>query len=258
MDRRLAAIAGGVLAAAGAIGMFSRRHAPVSIDPIETDVPLADTAATDDVPEGGTMFYVSQGWSPDTPFDLGQAGMTLAAGRSAELPSPFYAVPEVQEEPEPAPVRPLSEILCELVSGYSMDADKLLVLRMALRPIGDALEAGTLEEGTALVDFDWSPGSGLVMNLVTTVLATRSYVRINVCDLAGNLRAPELDVHIRGDDVRVLPDTTARTVDLDERRSEALVTSLKLKAIQEGVAIHPGSASAVLARCRIGGTPFTN
>lgn len=250
MDRRLAAIAGGVLAAAGALSMFGRRHQPVSIDPTPTDptAPLADMSGA---PVTETH-CVAMGWSSEEPFDLEQA---LATGGSAPLPSPFYTVPDV--EPEPVPARPLAEVLYDLVSGYSMDADRLLNLKVALRPVAEAIEAGTLQEGTVVVDFDWHPGAGIMMHLAIALLATREFVRIDVCDLDGVLRAPQLNVHIRGDDVQVITDRNAQTVDLDERRSEALVTSLKIKAIAEGVSIHPGSAADVLARCRISASPFS-
>ena len=264
MDKRLAAIAGGVLAAAGALGVFGRRHATMTDDRItvDHDMPLADpTTAEDEQVEpveerpDGQKNYVGVTWSgaTDGSFDLGQA-IVAAQHSTAALPSVFYSV-----APAPvAPTRPLSDILCELVGGYNMEADKLMLLNMTLKELGDAIEAGKLEEGTAVIDFTWSPGSGLVMQLAAAVLATRDYVRINVCDQEGTLRAPELDVHIRGDDVRVVPDMNARQVDIEERRSEALVTRLKLKAIADGVAIHPGSAALVRSRCRIVGNPFPN
>jgi hypothetical protein len=247
MDRRLAAIAGGVLAAAGALGMFGRRHAAVSIDPapVEQDTPLAGTA--DAEPE---VHYIATGWTSEAPFDLGQA--PVSSGASAPLPSPFFQVPL----PESEPVRPLADTLYDLMSGYSMDAEKLLNLRIALRSLGQAIESGMLEEGAVVVDFDWHAAPGLMMNLAVAVLATAGFVRIDVCDLEGSLRAPELNVHIRGNDVQVMQDRTAQNVDLEERRSEALVTTLKIKAIADGVAIHPGSASGVLARCRVSGSPF--
>jgi len=245
MDRRLAAIAGGVLAAAEALGMFGRRHAAVSIDPtpVDQDTPLALPA--DAEPQ---VHYVGTGWTTEAPFDLGQA--LESAGGSAPLPSPFFQMPV------PETVRPLADILYDLVSGYSMEAERLLCLRLALRSLGEAIESGALEEGTVVVDFDWYGAPGLMMNLVVAVLATAGFVRIDVCDLEGSLRAPELNVHIRGNDVQVMQERTAQSVDIEERRSEALVTTLKLKAIAEGVTIHPGSAAGVLARCRISGSPF--
>lgn len=254
MDRRLAAIAGGVLAAAGALGMMSRRHVGTSETPTTTDLdaPLVDVASPDEPGKPSEPFYVATGWMPGRSFEIDQMAVGPVS-QSAALPSVTYSMPTTPPAPPP-----LGDRLVELVSSYGIPADKRLVLTLSLRAIGDAIDAGDLEEGTAVVDFDWSPGAGLLMNLAIAVIATSGYVRINVCDLDGNLRAPELDVHIRGDDMRVLPDTTARTVDLDERRSEAAVTSQKLKAIREGVRIHPGSAASVLTRCRIVGSPFTS
>jgi len=247
MDRRLAAIAGGVLAAAGALGMLGRRHAAVSIDPapVDHDAPLA---APDEAEAEPQVHYIGTGWTSGAPFDLGQA--LASAGGSAALPAPFFQVPE------PEPVRPLADTLYDLVSGYSMGADRLLHLRTALRSLGGAIESGALEEGTVVVDFDWYAAPGLMMHLAVSVLATAGFVRIDVSDLEGSLRAPELNVHIRGNDVQAIPDRTAQSVDIEERRSEALVTRLKLKAIAEGVSIHPGSAAGVLARCRVSGSPF--
>ena len=252
MDRRLAALAGGVLAAAGALGMLNRRHADASEAPTapQPDMPIFETPDAPEAPQEEQV--ISLGWEPGRPFEIDRH-VSVRLGASP-LPSVTYAIPVT---PKPV-VRPLRERLIELVASYSMPVDKRLDLTIALREIGDAIEAGHLEEGTAVVDFDWSPGAGLMMSLAVAVLATSSYVRINVCDLQGNLRAPELDVHMQGDDIRVMPDATARTVDLDERRSEAAVTRQKIKAIAQGVKIHPGSAAGVLARCRIAGTPFTS
>lgn len=246
MDRRLAAIAGGVLAAAGALGVFGRRHPAVSIDPtpVDSDGPVVEASDTD----AGAP-YVATGWTGDATFDVGQA---LAAQRtSAPVPSPFYRVPA-----EPEPARPFADTLQDLVAGYSMEADRMLLLRTGLRQLAEEIEAGRLEEGTVVVDFDWHAVPGLLMHLAVAVLATRTFVRIDVCDLDGMLRAPELNVHISGSDVRVHPDRTAQTVDIEERRSEALVTSLKIKALAAGTAIHPGSAEGVLARCRVPGRPL--
>ncbi|MFZ3482209.1 hypothetical protein [Sphingomonas sp. 3-13AW] len=235
MGRRLAAVAQGVLVAAGVISILSRRQGTFTPEP------------RDDVLRHGSH---TEAAAAKLAVQTDDQCDDHAPHPSAPLPSPFY-----EGEGSPA-AEPLSEVLPRLVDPYLVDPGKKLQLRLALRDVAGALERGDLHEGTVVVDLAWSPGAGVLIDLAIAVLATSSYVRINVCDLNGNLVAPELDVHLRGNDVRVLPDQTSRVVDLEERRSEAVVTKHKLKAIAEGRPVHPGDASAVLERCRIIRSPF--
>jgi hypothetical protein len=175
------------------------------------------------------------------PFDLATVTEAVAASSVPMPEAPQHALPE----------RPLGDVLVELVASYPVDAGRMLDLRLALQELGGAIETDVLAEGAVVVDFDWTPGPGLLMNMAIAVLATREYVRINFADTQGNLRAPELDVYIREGEVRIVPDATARSVDLDERRSEATVTRAKLRAHGQGIQVHPGDAASVLARCRI-------
>jgi hypothetical protein len=246
MDRRLAAIAGAILAGAGVAGMLARRHGPAPADdrpplPEPTDVVPAGTERQDEgghaVPTGRTPLGIAFPVAMAEAGAAGSEGATTAEAGTCVL--------------ETRPALPLGEVLAEVVSGYPLPADRMLDLRIALGRTADAIEAETLAEGTVVVRFDWSPAPGLFVEMAVSVLATREYARVNLCDAQGNLRAPELDVYVREGEVSVVPDATARTVDLEERVSEATVTSLKLRALADGVRIHPGDAASVLRRCRI-------
>jgi len=281
MDRRLAAVAGAILAGAGMLGIAGRRRG--AADPRTEDMAVTaahvpdETTIEDDAPaQVGTSATVPDHDGPVPPVGAETAaraplgvGFPIAgtwSGGSIDLGtmmgrgtvvsdltvSPFY-----RGTPKPDPTRPIADALIEVLKGYPIDPGRMVDLSRSLREMGAAIDDGRLAEATTMVDFDWLVGPGMLMSVVVSVLATREYARINFADMQGNLRAPELDVYIRGTETRVVPDATVKAMDVEERRSETAVTRAKLRAMSNGIAVHPGDAAQVLQRCRIVGSPFT-
>lgn len=283
MDRRLAVIAGAILAGAGALGMTGRRRdrpeegdaATEAVTPETGTQPAQDAMATADgsdaapaeverpAPDAPGSRRAPQGAGSPATTSHGNAPVDMAAAISRHTKVsglatiPFLYGTAVAKPAEPEQARPLADVLMEVVQGYPIDPGRMVDLRCRLAEMGAAIDDGRLAEGTAMVDFDWMAGPGIMMNMVVSVLATREYARINFADVQGNLRAPELDVYIRGSQTRIVPDATVRTMDVEDRRSEATVTRAKLRAMSSGIQVHPGDAAGVLRRCRITGTPFT-
>ena len=246
MDRRLAVLAGALIAGAGILGRISRREMS-SINP-----PADGQDATNQArlpPEylphrSATTFGLKapllvpgDGETDETTLIKSKMNLT-----SAEAPDS----------------KSLSEMIMEIISSYPIDPGKRLELQLEVEKVDSALQKGELVEGTVVVDFEWKPSIGILVSAAIALQITSKYVRINFCDSQGNLRAPELDIYIKDSQFCVIPDVAARMVDLEERRSEAVITRARLKAISEGKQVHPGDITAVLARCRITGSPLGN